>query len=82
MVRGGRTLYNNQSIELLKKAAADSIKSGEVESMCLGYYPPDNVQMSNVKKMMFKEKHLNHMLSCTILTKWLFEWSLYHVDTS
>uniref|UniRef100_A0A671NTJ1 Bleomycin hydrolase n=1 Tax=Sinocyclocheilus anshuiensis TaxID=1608454 RepID=A0A671NTJ1_9TELE len=29
MVGGRRTLYNNQSIELLKKAAADSIKSGE-----------------------------------------------------
>lgn len=32
MVGGRRTLYNNQSIELLKKAAADSIKSGEVKS--------------------------------------------------
>lgn len=30
MVEGRRTLYNNQPIQLLKKAAADSIKEGEV----------------------------------------------------
>lgn len=30
MVGGQSTLYNNQPIEVLKKAAADSIKEGEV----------------------------------------------------
>lgn len=30
MVGGQRTLYNNQPIQVLKKAAADSIKEGEV----------------------------------------------------
>lgn len=30
MVEGRKTLYNNQPIQLLKKAAADSIKEGEV----------------------------------------------------
>lgn len=30
MVGGHNTLYNNQPIQLLKKAAADSIKAGEV----------------------------------------------------
>lgn len=38
MVAGRSTLYNNQPIELLKKAAADSIKEGEVrrgEKMCV-----------------------------------------------
>lgn len=30
MVGGRSTLYNNQPIQLLKKAAADSIKDGEV----------------------------------------------------
>jgi aminopeptidase C len=30
MVGGHNTLYNNQPIQLLKKAAADSIKEGEV----------------------------------------------------
>lgn len=30
MVRGRQTVYNNQPIQLLKKAAADSIKDGEV----------------------------------------------------
>lgn len=31
MVGGRRTLYNNQPIELLKRAAAESIKDGEVQ---------------------------------------------------
>lgn len=30
MVGGRNTLYNNQPIQLLKKAAAESIKEGEV----------------------------------------------------
>lgn len=30
MVGGRSTLYNNQAIQVLKKAAADSIKEGEV----------------------------------------------------
>lgn len=30
MVGGQSTLYNNQPIQVLKKAAADSIKEGEV----------------------------------------------------
>lgn len=30
MIGGHNTLYNNQPIQLLKKAAADSIKAGEV----------------------------------------------------
>lgn len=30
MLNGRRTLYNNQPIHLLKKAAAESIKDGEV----------------------------------------------------
>lgn len=32
MVGGRRTLYNNQPIQLLKRAAAESIKEGEVRS--------------------------------------------------
>lgn len=31
MVAGRSTRYNNQSIEVLKRAAADSIKDGEVQ---------------------------------------------------